>query len=187
MRRHLLGFALFNLIVGTALVVAILTGSFPRPATRYVYEVSKTSCPMNVRQNPETPKIYESKSDSIKVTQAVFNENTGKLNMSFKIQRETPATQDINVKLTFIHLRTNGISNGDGDDRMEFISVSPDFNVDNNAVYSIPLSYKWLSVLSRGDTFYVKAEIYNGNSTEPENVHIYDGKDFTPILVIDKK
>lgn len=187
MKRHLLGFALFNLIVGTALLVAILTKSFPTPKTPYVYEVSKTSCRTNVRQNYETRKDYEN-NDSIKVTQAVLNEKMGKLNMSFDIQRETPSTQDITVKLTFINTKAKAEKDWNGEVKTEFIKILPSFNVNNRAVYSLPLDYGQLKDLEKKDNLYVKAEIFKGTSNGFETSGQNNSfTEFTPILVTDKR
>lgn len=187
MKKHLLGFALFNLIVGTALVIALLTGRFSSPRTNYTYDVSKQSCWKNVRQNSVSRQNYENSEDSVKITQAVYSERTGKLNMSFALQRETPSTQDVTVKLTFINAVSKGDKNWDIDGRSENITISPNFNVDNQAVYSMPLSYNWLNKFGKKDNFYVKAEIFGGNSTGFETVSRSSFKEFTPILITDKK
>lgn len=189
MKKHLLGFALFNLIVGASILIALLTGSFQKPQTAYTYDVSKQSCWKNVRQNSLSRKNYENSQDAVKVTQAVLDEKTGKLNMSFNIQRETPTTQDIKVKLTFVNMISKGNTNWDGDVRTELVTLSPNFNVDNKAVYSLPLSYKWLNNFGEKENLYVKAEIYNGNSADSETVARSDDNfaEFTPILLMNKK
>lgn len=190
MKKHLWGFALFNLIVGTALIIAIMTGNFRRPAAKYTYDVSKQSCWKNVRQNSLSRRNYEKNQNSIKVTQAVLDEKTDKLNMSFSIQRETPSTQQLNVRLTFVngsYEETGG--KFDGSFRSESITLSPSFDVDNKAVFSMPLSYKWLKSSDIKENFYVMAEIDNGNLNKSETVarRGADLYEFTPILSINEK
>lgn len=96
MKKHLLGFAIFSLILGTAIFVAALAKSARQPVVKqYTYEVSNKSC---WKMNRRTETKADSGRASIKITQAVLNEKTGKMNLSFAVQRETPATQDVKVK-----------------------------------------------------------------------------------------
>lgn len=188
MKKHLFGLALFSLIVGTAMFVAALVRTVPQPAKTYTYEVSKTSCWKYTRQNSEIRKNYDNDQTAVKITQAVLNERTNDLDMDFFIQRETPSTQSVKIKLTFVNGLSKGSGNWDGVVRTEYATLAPNFNVENKAVYSLPLSYNWLNKLRDGENLYVMAEIDNGRSNNLENVaRSIDFNDFTPVLLVNKK
>jgi hypothetical protein len=182
MKRHLLGFVLFNVIVGTALLVAILTKSFPMPKKLYVYEVSKTSCKTNVRQHDETRKNYEN-NDLIKVTQAVLDEKTGKLNMSFSVQREAYSTRNIKAKLVFINDLSKDRRNWDEIIGTDYITFS-NYLDDNNTVFTATVSYPWLNKLKDNKNLYVYAETETVN---PNGSIVTGYSESMPILLMNKK
>lgn len=187
MKKHLLGFAIFSLIVGTAAFVAALAREVPQPAKQFTYEVSKTSCWKNVRQDSEIRQSTDYGQASVKITQAVLNEKTRKLDTNFFIQRETPSTQKVRVKLTFVNSLPNENGNWDDAVRTEYVILSPNFNVDNNGTQLMISSYQWLGDLNSGENLYVTAEVVNGRSNDLETVpRKINFNDFTPILKINK-
>lgn len=189
MKKHLLGFAIFSLILGTAIFVAALARSARQPAespssVSVEYNVSKQSCwKMNRRAN----NSENSAKSSIKITQAVFNEKTGKMNLSFAVERETPATQDISVRLSFV----NGVSeeNGKWDSiaNYELMTFVPNFNVENKATFTFPYTFRWNKNIKSTDNLYVTADLIDGKSNSLNTVFIPKKmSDFTPVLITDK-
>ena len=187
MKKHLFGFALFSLIIGTAVFISPMMRQSPSPAKSYTYEVSNRSCWKNTRQNSEIQQSYYGPA-SIKITQAVLNEKTRKLDTSFSIQRETPSTQNVKVKLTFV----NGVSkyneNFDGVVRTEFVDLSPNFNVNNSGTLSMIFSYQWLDDLKDSQNLYIRAEVVDNFQKSFENSvsRKTNFNEFTPVLLINK-
>lgn len=190
MKKHLLGFTIFSLIVGGAAVISALFAgaAIPSAGKSFNYEVSKRSCWRGARRNPENLQNSDNGQSSIKVTQAVLNEKTRRLDTDFFIQRETPSTQSVSVRLTFVSGLSNGNDSWDGIVRTEDVTLTPDFGVDNRATDSTVLSYKWLDNLETKDNLYVRAEILNSRSTKQSANFSYKINDtnFTPVLLMNK-
>ena len=89
MKKHILGFAIFNLIIGTAVFVSAI---FYQSAKReYVYEVSSRSCWKQSKQPNEI------KSNSVKIVQAFFT-TYPKLS-ELEIEFSTPISQPVEIQL----------------------------------------------------------------------------------------
>ena len=65
MKKHILGFAIFSLIVGTAVFVSAFV--YKQVKREYVYEISERSCWKQVKQKNVIS------SSKVKIVQAVFN------------------------------------------------------------------------------------------------------------------
>lgn len=190
MKKHLFGFAVFSLIVGTTVFIFSFFKGQPKlsHSKTVVYEVSKQSCWKNVRQNSEVMRDAGYGQASVKIVQAVLNENTRQLNTNFLINRETPSTQNVRVKLTFVNGSFKGKGNWDGVVRTEYVTLSPDFNIDNSGMQSTVSSYQWLDNLKSSENLYVMAgtvySLRNDLDTVPRKA---DLENFTPILLMNKK
>ncbi len=151
MNQNIFGVILFSVIVGTAILISEMFVTLPTPAAVYerpTYE-SRTTCHRRV-VNQTTPVGVA----SIKVVQAVLNQQTNQLDTDFLIKKENPQTEAVGIALHFF------VKDG-GTTRYlatETITGVPEYNHDGTAKYSVISSFKWLNDLKSRDNLYVLAE-----------------------------
>lgn len=154
MNKHFIGILLFTTIVTVSGVVAFVFGDLPKieapkliqPA---VFE-SKTRC--------NKMKYRSSKSDAtVKIYQAVLNQDTGVLNTNLIVKRADEKTDSVYVALHFFVK--------DGYDtrylNTETLLVVPDFSYRNSVTHPVLSSFDWLENLSSHENLYVVAERTN--------------------------
>jgi hypothetical protein len=163
MRKHILGFAIFSLIVGTAVFVSALV--YKKVQKQYVYEVSERSCWKQVRQTPINNP------NSVKISQAVFNADTKQLYLEFS----TPDARTFDVKVTY-----TSIKNSKGGYLYQYsknVEINP--NNDFKASQSIILPEFNTNKMQPADTMYVSIE-NNFESNKVVNLKPF------PVLIIQK-
>ena len=133
MKKHILGFVIFSLIIGTAVFVSAFV--YKQVKREYVYEVSSRSCWKQSKQPNEI------KSNSVKIVQAFFT-TYPKLS-ELEIEFSTPISQPVEIQLyknsTSAALLT------------KTVTLLP--NVDNKS--TIKLYYKRIDDLRGLDNMYV--------------------------------
>ena len=113
MKKHILGLALFSLIVGLAVFVSAMF--YKKVKKEYVYEVSNRSCWRQVKQETSTQV------EKVKIVQAVFNYNTNQLNVEFL----KPPTQ--NAEIYLIYAEQNSKTDWEGTPTVQLLTLSPSF------------------------------------------------------------
>ncbi|MDQ3179569.1 MAG: hypothetical protein M3Q33_03515 [Acidobacteriota bacterium] len=179
MKKHIFGFMLFSLIVGTS---AFIYGFFFAPLTAiqpvYVFEnqpEKRKSCRKETYSRVERPTV------NAKVVQAVFNQNTNQVDMDLFLERKNNSTDDIAVWLEFFvkeGAKTRYLAT-------EKVNLTPDFNLDDKATHSITSSYEWLDNLESRENLYVVPRT-NGN-TERGFTPIFDEAKATSVITLSRR
>jgi len=155
MNKHIFGFILFSLIVGTS---AFIYGFFYSPLAAiqpvYVFEnrpEKRKSC------RKETYSRVERATVNAKVVQAVFNSNTNELDMDLILEGNNNLTEQANVRLHFFAkdgAKTRYL-------KTEKVILTPSDKI----LHSITESYEWLDDLkSRPNLYVVPQTIGEGES-----------------------
>ncbi len=176
MKKHVVGFILFNLIVGTSAIIAALFYEMPKidsvdvPETPVIYT---RSC-WRMRKNLQSPQV------NAKITQAVFNENTDQLDMDLFLERKNHSTENVSVSLQFF------VKDGNQTRYLatETFNLTPDFDLDDKAAQSVTFSYKWLDDLKSHENLYIvpqTAATENYTRLAPR----FDEASAAPVTVVD--
>ncbi|MDQ3088773.1 MAG: hypothetical protein M3Q78_09260 [Acidobacteriota bacterium] len=155
MNKHIFGFILFSLIVGTS---AFIYGFFYSPLAAiqpvYVFEnrpEKRKSC------RKETYSRVERATVNAKVVQAVFNSNTNELDMDLFLDLNNRLTEEATVKFHFFAK--------DGAETRYLKTEKVILTPNDKMTYSITKSYGWLNNLkSRGNLYVVPQTIGDGES-----------------------
>lgn len=143
MKKHILGFVIFSLIVGTAVLVsAMFYKKVVTPKFEYRYEVSKRSCWRDGK------RLSESRPVELKIVQAVFNSNTRQLDVTFN--GSEIKNVDLNIQFMRASVKTGTKT---GSVYTENVTITPDYN--NHAVASINLPSRSTVYLEPSDTMYI--------------------------------
>jgi len=158
MNKHIFGFILFSLIVGTSVFIY---GFFFSPLATiqpvYVFEnqpEKRKSCRKQTYSRVERGEV------NTKVVQAVFNSNTNQLDIELFLERKNNSTDDVTIWLEFFvkeGAKTRYLVT-------EKVELTPDFNLDDKATHSITLSDKWLDNLKSRENLYVVPQIGDAKS-----------------------
>ena len=160
MKKHILGLAIFSLIVGSAVFVSAFV--YKQVKREYVYEVSSRSCWKQSKQPNEI------KSNSVKIVQAFFT-TYPKLS-ELEIEFSTPISQPVEIQLyknsTSAALLT------------KTVTLLP--NVDNKS--TIKLYYKRIDDLRGLDNMYVTVRRLDDSMAEND----FNKSDAVAVLLIQK-
>ena len=158
MNKHIFGFILFSLIVGTS---AVIYGFLASPAVVEPVFVFENQPQKRKSCRKQMYSRVESKEVSAKVVQAVLNSNTNQLEMDLFLERENNSIENAAVRLHFFSkegARTRYLAT-------EKVVLTPEFNFDNKATQSITSSYEWLDNLrSRSNLYVVPQTIADGEN-----------------------
>lgn len=162
MKKHILGLAIFSLIIGTAVFVSSV---FYKQAKReYVYEVSSRSCWKKVNSTALN------KPNSLKITQAVFNSNTKHLDIEFA----TPEMREVEIRVIYPSSNQNS---------KYLYQFSKNIDITPNSLFraneSIILPEIDVSKLQKTDTMFISIE----NKFETDNAQS-DAR--YPVLIVQK-
>lgn len=178
MDKHFIGIFLFTTIVTVSGVVAFVFGDLPKiEAPRLsqppVYE-SKTRCnKMKYRSSYKTDA-------TVKIYQAVLNEDTGVLNTNLIVKRTDKTTESVYVALHFFIK--------DGHDtrylNTETLLVVPDFNYDKDSVaHPVLSSFDWLENVESHGNLYVVAEKTNYREYPKTLEPVFNESNATAVIV----
>jgi hypothetical protein len=176
MNKHIFGFILFSLIVGTS---AFIYGFFFTPLATiqpvYVFEnqpEKRKSC------RKETYSRVERATVNAKVVQAVFNLNTNQLDMDLFLEGKDNSIDDVTVRLHFYvkdGAKTRYL-------RTEKVLLTPN----DKMIHSITESYDWLSDLKSRGNLYVVPQTFVGIERDQALRLSFDEANAMPITVIGK-
>lgn len=179
MNKHIFGFILFSLIVGTS---AIIYGFFVAPFVPIqpiqVFEnqpEKRKSCRKEIYSRVESGKV------NAKVVQAVFNQNTNQLDMDLFLERKNNSTDNVAVWLEFFvkeGAKTRYLAT-------EKVNLTPDFNLDDKATHSITSSYEWLDNLKSRENLYVVPQTF-GN-TQRGFTPVFDEAKATSVIILSRR
>ena len=174
MNKHIVGFILFNLIVGTSIIIAAFFYQIPKFESVVVapitYETYTHSCwKMN--------KSYANNATSVKVTQAIYSNKTEELKTELFIQSGEQSLDSIKIALHFFvkngdftrYLGTEDLTNNKGD--IKGIYDMSERKI-TKATFVVTSDYQWLSDLDSSENLYVMPELI----TEGMN------RDYTPVF-----
>ncbi len=185
MKKHIIGFAIFSLIVGTtafiyAMFNVVRVEEVPAPTYYQTYSPTKSCWKMK-------RELRESKLDSPKVVQAVFNMKTKQLNWEL-----VAPTIDSPIALHFFIKDKHGARYFASEKNIRSLSNRGKLNytaTSNSAngtskVINITSSYSWLENLTSYENLYVIAEFaqtakISDNNFQPE----FDAEKATAVLV----
>jgi hypothetical protein len=180
MNQNVFGMILFTFIVGTAIFVSEFFVKLPTPPA--VFErpatVNKYSC-SHQRRTVYVSETTPVGNASIKVTQAVLNQQTNQLTTDFSIKRETPNTSAVGIALHFFV--KNGVTTKYW--ATETITVTPDFDENGKAIDDVSKSFKWIGDLNLGDNLYVMAEPSLNFNRSRSIKPTFDATNATPVLL----
>lgn len=150
MRKHILGFALFSLIVGASVYASIL-----------FYKAS-VSPPAKSMTEPFRPEInfgnVKYGTATIDVSQAVINLKNKKLDMNFSVKRDDDSTDAVFIIFWFYAK--------DGEKtrflEREVVRLTPDFDSRKIAALSDSYSFDWFDELKPNENLYVIPQFYGG-------------------------
>lgn len=161
MNQNVFGVILFSLIVGTAIFVSEYFVTLPTPLP--VYEK-----PITVKQDDYSCSKQSRKAitqlTAIKVDQAVLDQTTNNLHISFHIKRHISMTKDTLAKIP--ESETSKISlhffdkSGSKTKYLgtEEMTITPHFGYGDQSNFAKYASFKWLDDLQKHDNLYVIAE-----------------------------
>lgn len=179
MNKHIFGFILFSLIVGTS---AFIYGFFFTPlATIQPVSVFEVRTEKRKSCRKETYSRVERGEVTAKVVQAVFNSNTNQLDMDLFLERKNSSTDNVAVRLHFFvkdGAKTRYLAT-------EKVDLTPDFNLDDKATHSITSSYEWLDNLKSRENLYVVPQTI-GN-TEREFTPVFDEAKATSVIILSRR
>jgi uncharacterized protein YxeA len=161
MKKHILGFVIFSLIIGSAVFVSAM---FYKRAVKkeYVYEVSERSCWREVKRETKNNPA------PVKIVQAVFNSKTKQFDVDFS----TLPTQNVEVYL--IYKKQNDMDNWEAGYKMESLTLMSFPNYKTTQSLILP----WIKDLKSTDSMYVSIK----SSNEKDS---FDSK--VPVLIIPEK
>ena len=185
MKKHLFGFALFSLIVGTAAFVyaifnVVRVDEVPAPSYYQTYSPA-TSC-WKMKRN-----VRESNFDAPKVSQAVFNVKTKQLNWKL----DTPGTAS-SIALHFFVKDENGTRYIASEKTLSSGLRSGQIEMDKRAIDSggrdgevkFTSSYKSLDNLNSYENLYVIAESVSTSKIHNNNFQLeFDAAKAIPVLI----
>lgn len=174
MNKHIVGFILFNLIVGTSIIIAAFFYQIPKYESVYVTPVTSETY---TRSCWKGNKRYANKMTSAKVTQAVFDSKTQELKTELFVQSNKKIFKDIKVVLHFFvkdgdstrYLATEDLTNNKGD--MKGIYDVSERRM-TKATFLVTFDYQWLGDLKSSENLYVM----------PEVIDTEMNKDYTPVF-----
>ena len=180
MNKHIAGFILFNLIVGSSAVVAALFYEVPKIETIRVFEELPVT--YSGRSCWRSGRNFENGQVNAKIVQAVFDENTNQLDMDLYLERKNHSTDYAGVKLHFF------VKNGSETRYLatEKVDLTPNFNLDDKATQSISQSYKWLNNLKSHENLYVVPQTTFDADNYKKIAPRFDELNAAPVMVAER-
>ncbi len=174
MNKHIVGFILFNLIVGTSIIIAAFFYQIPKYESVVVTPVTSETY---TRSCWKSNKRYENNLTSAKVTQAVFDSKTQKLKTELFIKSRQNSFTDIKVALHFFvkdsnstrYLATEDLTREEMN--MRSISGITERRI-AEASFLVTSDYQWVGDLKSRDNLYVMPEVVNAGMN----------RDYTPVF-----
>ncbi len=182
MKKHIVGIVIFSFIVGVTAIIASFFVKMPTiPAldpvfesTDYIYRGDR-DCK---RKKKRRHRKSVDQSVSLKVTQALFDARSKRLDTQFAIERSSENTETVNVVLQFFVYDEFGVQHIAN----EFISLNPNFDMGDVAVSKNTSSFKWLNNLESRENLYVMARAINGSLHHNNSVD-FDPSEATAVLL----
>ena len=174
MRKHIVGFIIFNFIVGTSLIVAAFFYQKPKFESVVITPVTSETY---TRSCWKGKSRFINNTTSAKVTQAIFDSKTQELKTELFVQADDEKSlKTTEVALHFFvkdgnstrYLATENLTNRNGVMKDSF-DMSDYKNM--KATFLVNSSYEWLDDLESRENLYVVPEII-------QNAPLYD--DYTP-------
>lgn len=166
MKRHLIGFLIFNLIIATSFVICqcLIDNQLER--------IDFVSSGYFLKNKP-----FEK--SNVKVIQAIFNQHTKQLDIGFLYNREG-STQEANIALHFY--------NRDGKNiryiTSERITTRFSINIEQNRVLHESFTCEWLAKPNSNENYYVWIEELPKNTVITKTpISNFDFSSTVPILI----
>ena len=153
MNKHIVGFILFNLIVGTSLVIAALSYNVPKYESVIIPVTSETythSCWKS--------RKYANNLTSAKVTQAIFDSKTQELKTELFIQSKNKFSGDLIIDLHFF------VKNGNSTRYLSTQEISESVSNDAKDNTFVTYSYDITDDLKQRENLYVVPEIISNTN-----------------------
>ncbi len=162
MNKHIIGFIIFSLIVGTSAVVASFFYGVPKIES---VNVSETSVTYSGKSCWKSTKNYKSGLASVKVLQAVFNPDSKKLATNLSVTPGDNSFKNVRLALHFFvkdgnstrYLATENLTDKNGN-----LEGVYDLNEDkfSKTLFSVTSTYKLFSNLRSYENLYVIPQIF---------------------------
>ena len=184
MNKHIVGFILFNLIVGTSVIIAVLSYNVPNFDSVVVPATSETY----TRSCWKSSRKYANNLDSVKVTQAVFDGKTQQLETELFVQSNVKSFKNIKLALNFF------VKDGDSTRYLATEDLS-DRNMDMEAVYDfsdrritkanfhVSTSSRWLDDIGASENLYVVPQIISNSEVRGNYTPVFSEADATPVTL----
>ena len=179
MNKHIVGFILFNIIVGASAIAAALFYEMPKIESVSVPEVPVTYTGKSCWKNFKMPVKGEV---STRVIQAVFDENTNELDMDLFLERKNHSTESADVTLDFF-VKTGSQTRYVASER---VNLTPKFNLEDKAAQNITSSYQWLNDLKSHENLYVVPQWTFDAENNKRPVPRFDELNAAPVTVVEK-
>lgn len=174
MNKHIVGFIIFNLIVGISVIVAAFSYQVPKLESVVVTPVTPETY---TRSCWKSNISYANKLTSARVTQAVFDSKAQELKTELFIKSNEKSFKDVKVALHFFvkdgdstrYLATEDLTGEKGE--MKGVYDMSEKRV-TKATFLVTSSYDWLDDLESRDNLYVMPEVINAGMN----------RDYTPVF-----
>ncbi len=174
MNKHIVGFILFNLIVGTSIIIAAFFYQIPKYESVVVSPVTSETY---TRSCWKSNKRYTNNGTSVKVTQAIYSNKTEELKTELFVQSGEQSLDNIKIALHFFvkdgdstrYLATEDLTNNKGD--MKGIYDMSERRI-TKATFLLTSDYQWLGDLKSSENLYVMPEVIDAGMN----------RDYTPVF-----
>lgn len=174
MKKHILGFAIFSLIIGTAVVISRLL--FSPVSETVTYVVIGESEPAQARKTSCWMRDYrEFQQAGVKLEQAVIQRQTGELRTVFSLKSKNEDAAPLTVSLHFF------VKNGEQSRHIATENVWVDSF--SNFRQEFVNSLKWVNKLDSSDNLYVVPETSFGYTKHKNTSPIFDDSVAMPVLL----
>jgi hypothetical protein len=185
MNKHIVGFILFNLIVGTSIIIAAFFYQIPKYESVYVTPVTSETY---TRSCWKGNKRYANKMTSAKVTQAVFDSKTQELKTELFVQSNKKIFKDIKVVLHFF-MKDGDSTRYLGTDNLtdQEMTVKGSYDMSERrttkATFLVNSSYDWLDDLKSRENLYVVPQIIPNAPLYEDYKPVFDELNATPVTL----
>ncbi len=189
MNKHVVGFILFNLIVGTSIIIAAFFYQIPKFESVVVTPVTSETY---TRSCWKGNKRYANKMTSVKITQAVFDSKTEELKLELFVQSDVKSFKNIKVSFKNIKVALHFfVKDGDStrylatekltDEKMDKVNI--DLSEGAKITFLITSSYDWLGNLNSRENLYVIPELTSNANTYGDYTPVFDEANATPVTL----
>ncbi|MEO8074342.1 MAG: hypothetical protein ABI686_13975 [Acidobacteriota bacterium] len=177
MNKHIVGFILFNLIVGTSIITAAFFYQMPKYESVVVTPVTSETY---TRSCWRSNKGYANKISAPKVTQAIFDRKTGEIKTELFIQSKNESTEDFIVGLHFF------VKDGNSTRYLSTQEISESVSNDAKDSSFVTYSYDVIDViddLKQSENLYVIPEIISNANNYSDYTPVFDEANATPVTL----